>query len=909
MNDTSDRPDPDALLARVQRQESAANRGKLKVYFGSSAGVGKTYAMLNAAHRARQEGRDVVVGIVETHGRAETEALTAGLAHLPLRRSHYRDREFTEFDLDAALERHPDLLLVDELAHSNIAGSRHPKRWQDVEELLAAGIDVWTTLNVQHLESLNDVIGGITGIVVTETLPDRIFDNADEVVLVDLPADELLLRLKAGKVYMPQQAERAAGNFFRKGNLMALREIALRRTADRVEDDVLSYRIEQSINRVWKTDNAILTCIGSSAGAEQLVRSAAQLARQINTSWHAVYVETPARQGIAADQRESILDVLKLAEQLQAQTAVLTGENIAQSLVHYARQHNLSCIVIGHDTQRRKWPWQRRVGDEIAEIAPDLDLMQIGKPETTATARSKPPSVSDAPQPPDVRRYLWSGAMCVLTALVATPLLHVFDLANIVMLFLLTVMLVAVKFGRGPSIFAAVLNVALFDFLFVPPRFTFAVSDVQYLFTFSIMLAVGLITGHLTARLRFQVRIASLREERAQMLFEFARDLSGALQVEQVVSISIAAVQRAFGGTAALVLPNLEERLQPPQPQGQCDDIDQGIAQWAFDKNEQAGFATDTLPSSEYRYIPLRAPVRIRGILAIKPSDKRLLRVPEQQRQLETLASLIAIALERVHFVDISQDFLVRMESERLRNSLLAAISHDLRTPLTALTGFAESLGMQDNLAPERRQEIALAIRDSATRMHTLVNNLLDMARIQRGEIQLKMDWHSLEEVVGSAIRSLGSLLAAHRIITHIPADLPLVQFDAVLIERVLANLLENAAKYTPAGTSVTISALIDGKTLVVSVVDDGPGLPPALQKKLFDKFTRGETESATSGVGLGLAICKAIVEAHHGSISAHNLADGSSGHSGAAFVFELPWTEPPTVAPDDNDAVASREP
>ena len=769
MNDINERPNPDDLLARVQKQESAANRGRLKVYFGSSAGVGKTYAMLNAAQRARQEGLDVVVGIVETHGRAETEALTAGLDHLPLRRIDYRGREFTEFDLDAALERRPDLLLVDELAHSNIAGSRHPKRWQDVEELLAAGIDVWTTLNVQHLESLNDVIGGITGIVVTETLPDRIFDDADEVVLVDLPADELLLRLKAGKVYMPQQAERAAGSFFRKGNLMALREIALRRTADRVEDDVLNYRVEQSINRVWKTDNAILTCIGSSAGAEQLVRSAAQLARQINTSWHAVYVETPARQGIAAHQRESILNVLKLAEQLQAQTAVLTGENIAQALVRYARQHNLSCIVIGHDTQRRKWPWQRRVGDEIAEIAPDLDLMQIGKPEKTATIRSNVSSVSETQQPQDFRRYIWSGAMCLLTALVATPLLHVFDLANIVMLFLLTVMLVAVKFGRGPAIFAAVLNVALFDFFFVPPRFTFAVSDVQYLFTFFIMLAVGLITGQLTAKLRFQARIASLREERAQMLFEFARDLSGALQVEQVVGISIAAVQRAFGGTAALVLPNLDERLQAPQPQGQCDDIDQGIAQWAFDKNEQAGFATDTLPSSEYRYIPLRAPVRIRGILAIKPGDKRWLMIPEQQRQLETLASLIAIALERVHFVDISQEFLVRMESERLRNSLLAAISHDLRTPLTALTGFAESLSLQKNLTPEKQQEIAQAIRESATRMHTLVNNLLDMARIQRGEIQLKMDWHSLEEVVGSAIRSLEPLLAGHKIITHIP--------------------------------------------------------------------------------------------------------------------------------------------
>ncbi|HQQ64387.1 MAG TPA: two-component system sensor histidine kinase KdpD [Pseudomonadales bacterium] len=902
MNDNTERPNPDELLARVQKQENTASKGRLKIYFGSSAGVGKTFAMLNAAHRAQQEGLDVVVGVIETHGRKETEALTAGLDHLPLRQMNYRGREFTEFDLDAALARRPALLLVDELAHSNIEGSRHPKRWQDVEELLTAGIDVWTTLNVQHLESLNDVVGGITGVLVSETLPDRIFDEADEVVLVDLPADELLLRLKAGKVYMPQQAEHAASSFFRKGNLMALREIALRRTADRVEDDVLNYRVEQSINRIWKTDNAILACIGSSTGAEHVVRSAAQLARQINTSWHAVYVETPARQQIAANQREIILNVLKLAEQLQAQTAVLTGDNIARALVRYARQHNLSCIVIGHDTQRRSWPWQHRVGDDIAELAPDLDLMQIGKPEKNISKRSKISPAEDTSQPQDFQRYIWSGALCLLTALVATPLLQVFDLANIVMLFLLTVMLIAVRFGRGPSVFAAVLNVALFDFFFVPPRFTFAVSDVQYLFTFFIMLTVGLITGQLTSKLRFQARIASLREERSQMLFEFARDLSGALQVEQVVETSIATVQRAFGGQAALVLPDLDERLQAPQPQGQCEDIDQGIAQWAFDKNEQAGFATDTLPSSEYRYIPLRAPVRIRGILAIKPNNKRWLMIPEQQRQLETLASLIAMALERVHFVDISQDMLVRMESERLRNSLLAAISHDLRTPLTALTGFAESLSLSRNLAPEKQQEIVQAIRESATRMHTLVNNLLDMARIQSGEIRLKKDWYSLEEIVGSAIRSLEPLLASHRIITHIPADLPLVEMDAVLIERVLANLLENAAKYTPTGTAVTVSALIDQKKLIVSVSDNGPGFPPVLDNNLFDKFTRGESESATSGAGLGLAICKAIVEAHHGKISAHNHNDVDGKNRGAAFVFELPWTQPPVLEPDDSD-------
>ena len=893
MAHNTERPDPDALLARVQKQEIATTRGRLKIYFGSSAGVGKTYAMLNAAQRAVQEGHDVVVGIIETHGRKETEALVAGLEHLPMRQIEYRERVFTEFDIDAALARRPALLLVDELAHSNIDGSRHPKRWQDVEELLAAGIDVWTTLNVQHLESLNDVVGGITGVLVKETLPDRVFDEADEVVLVDLPADELLLRLKAGKIYLPQQAERAAGSFFRKGNLMALREIALRRTADRVEDDVKTYRIEQSINRIWKTDNAILACIGSSAGAEHVVRSAAQLARQINTSWHAVYVETPERQQIAPHQREVILTVLKLAEQLQAKTAVLTGNNIANTLVHYARQHNLSCIVIGHDAQMKRWPWQHRVGDDIATLAPDLDVMKIGKSEKTKSTRRAVHEVEDSSTKQNWQRYAWSGALCLLTSVVATLLLQVFDLANIVMLFLLTVMLVAAKFGRGPSAFAAVFNVALFDYFFVSPKLTFAVGDVQYLFTFFIMLAVGLITGHFTAKLRFQARIASLREERAQMLFEFSRDLSGALQVEQIVEISIAAVQRAFNGQAALVLPNLDERLQSPQPAGHCSDIDQGIAQWAFDKNEQAGFATDTLPSSEYRYIPLRAPVRIRGILAIKPGNKRWLMIPEQQRQLETLASLIAIALERVHFVDISQDMLVRMEAERLRNSMLAAISHDLRTPLTALTGFADALLLKP-LPAGKLEFMVHAIRESAKRMHTLVNNLLDMARIQSGKLSLRKDWNSLEEMVGSAIRSLEPLLDTHQVVTHIPPDLPLVECDAVLIERVLANLLENAVKYTPVGSTIEIFSSIASETqLQVSVNDHGPGFAADMKEHLFEKFTRGEAESATSGVGLGLAICKTIIEAHGGGISAHN----RQNTQGASFVFTLPLTEQPVIA------------
>lgn len=887
------RPDPDELLARVQQQEATAQRGKLRIYLGASAGVGKTFAMLSAAQKEQQEGRPVVIGIVETHGRMETSLLTESIETLPLQSLPYRGHVLAEFDLDGALQRHPALLLVDELAHSNVQGTRHPKRWQDVEELLAAGIDVWSTLNIQHLESLNDVVGQITGIRVLETLPDKILDHADEVILVDLPVDELLARLKAGKVYLPQQAEHAAQNFFRKGNLMALREIALRRTADWVEEDVQTYRVEQSISQVWKTEAAILACV--EIDSEHVIRSAARLAGQLNTSWHAVYVETPQRQRLPKNQREHILGSLKLAEQLQAHTALLTGDDVAQSLVDYARQHNLCQIVLAHDSKTRFW--SRSLSSRLAQLAPDIDVLQVGSlrssPSTSQVSkqpRANLEETSNEGKPPSLR-YFWAASACLLTTFVAKPLLPFFDLANIVMLFLLTVVLVAVKLGRNPAVLAAFLSVASFDFFFVQPHFSFAVADVQYVLTFLVMLTVGLITGQLTAGLRFQARIAAQRENRARILFEFARDLSGALQIEQVVETSVAIITRAFGGQVALILPDRNERLAAPLPLERYPGLDLGIAQWAFDKGEQAGFATDTLPASEYRFFPLRAPVRLRGVLAIRPERRQSLLIPEHQRQLETFASLIAIALERVHFVEVAQEMLVYMESEHLRNSLLAAISHDLRTPLTALVGLADALHLTHPALTAPQQEIALAIRDSAIRMNTLVNNLLDMARIQSGEIKLKKEWQALEEVIGSAIRSLKSLLGTRNVTVDLPKDLPLVEFDATLIERVFVNVLENAAKYTPPGSPIDISASLHESFLRVSIADRGTGFPAGQEEKIFEKFTRLTQESSTSGVGLGLAICRAIIEAHQGQLWANNRPQG-----GAILTFQLPARTPPQM-------------
>ena len=888
------RPDPDELLAQLREEEQRATRGRLRVYFGASAGVGKTFAMLGAARREHQAGRDVVVGLVETHGRSETAQLAEGLPRLPLKEIPYRDRVLVEFDLDAALERKPAILLVDELAHSNVPGSRHPKRWQDVQELLDAGIDVWSTLNVQHLESLNDTVGFITGIRVQETVPDTVLDSADEVVLVDVTPDELLARLKAGKVYLPQQAERAAQNFFRKGNLIALREIALRRTAEHVEEDVRDYREQQAIAPVWNTGGAILACVGPREGGEQTVRAAARLAGQTSVRWFAAYVETPQLRRLPAGERDRILAVLKLAEELGAETAVLAGNDSATELVTHAQQLNCAALVVGRPRETRL-PFglaRRSMTRRLATLAPALDVVEIGQSGSTRRlgriVQAQAEQGEERGRLADWARYAWATAASVLVTLVLMPLHDVLDLANIVMLFLLATVGVALRLGRGPAALTAVLTVAAFDFFFVPPRMTLAVSDVQYLVTFAVMLVVGLLTGQLTAGLRFQATISASRERRAQSLFELTRDLSAALLSEQVKDLGEAAVRAHFGGKAVVLATDARDELLVPEqaPPG----FDRGVADWSFRNAQPAGLATTTLSAQPWHYLPLLAPMRVRGVLALEPTQPRWLVIPEQRRHLETLARQIAIALERVHYVEIAQQALVEMESERLRNALLAAISHDVRTPLTALIGLAESL-RQARLAPAQL-EAAESIAHQARALAHLVNNLLDMARLQSGSVRLRLEWQSLEEVVGSALRAAAPQLHGLRVLVQLPSDLPLVEFDAVLIERVLVNLLENAVKY--GAPPIELSAEVLPDALLVRVRDHGPGLPAAMKGReelLFEKFTRGQPESSTPGVGLGLAISKAVIDAHRGSIHA---ANGPGG--GAEFSFRLPRRPPPAA-------------
>ncbi|EIJ41920.1 osmosensitive K+ channel histidine kinase [Beggiatoa alba B18LD] len=889
------RPDPDILLAQIQQAEQKNVRGKLRIYFGSSAGVGKTFAMLEAAHKAQQAGRALLVGWIETHGRRETEALVQQLPVLDRKICSYHNKQIAVFDLDEALARKPALLLVDELAATNIGGARHPKRWQDVEELLANGIDIWTTLNVQHLESLNDVVSGITGIQVQETVPDTVFYQADEVVLVDVPVEELLNRLQAGKVYLPQQAQRAVKHFFRKGNLIALRELALRRTADRIEKDVQHYKQNEAIHAVWKTEGAILTCINDNLPlAEQVIRRTARLATQMSINWHVLYVETPVLQRLPTVKRERILTALKLAEALGATTSILTSENVAQQIVEYAHQHNLATIVMGHLPKTLQRFWQPSLSAQITQLSPDLDLLHVGF--ATTTIRAVPESPHSVHASATLTRQvkvekipvLLAILISLLTTAITVNLLNFFhlDAVNLVMLHLLAVVLVATKLGRIPAIIATLCNVAAFDFFLVSPRFSFAVSDVQFLLTFVVMLLVGLIISELTAGLRFQARIAAHREKRAYILFELARDLSGALKTEQIIDISLAILKKTFGGQVVLLLPDPNETLILPNEATEIQGLDIGIAQWAFKHNQTAGFATNTLPANPFRYLPLRAPVRIRGILAIQPAQAHWLLIPEQLRQLETCASVIAIALERVHFLEVAQDMLVHIESERLRNSLLSALSHDLRTPLTALLGLAESLTRHPEHLTNTQQELVAAIHQTSLRMTNMVNNLLDMARIEAGRITLQREPQVLEEIIGSAIRAVRVLLNKRRICISLPSDLPLLTCDAVLIERVFINLLENAAKYTPETAQIDITAQANYHQMQIEIADNGTGLPTEHSETLFEKFTRGFNESATSGIGLGLSICRAIINAHHGTITAHNRQP-----HGAVFCITLPLT------------------
>ncbi len=888
MSDEPLRPDPDRLLQHT----AAPHRGKLKVFFGACAGVGKTWAMLAEAQRLRAQGLDILIGVAETHGRKETAAMLQGLSTLPPRRLAHRGRYVYEFDLDAALARRPALILVDELAHSNAPGSRHPKRWQDVDELLEAGIDVFTTVNVQHLESLNDVVSGITGVQVRETVPDPFFDAADDVVLVDLPPDDLRQRLNEGKVYIGGQAERAIENFFRKGNLIALRELALRRTADRVDEQMRAWRDRQGQEKVWHTRDAILLCIGHNTGSEKLVRAAARLAARLGSVWHAVYVETPSLHRLPEGRRRAILAALRLAQELGAETATLSDPSEEKAVLHYAREHNLGKIVIGRQSKRRWWD-RSGFADRLARHAPDLDLVVIALDEKPFPLAAR---ASDSRPALEKWRLQLQGcavavALCAIITLVAMQWLMAFEAANLVMLYLLGVVIIALVYGRWPSVLATVINVISFDLFFVAPRGTLAVSDVQYLLTFGVMLTVGLLIGNLTAGVRYQARVARYRERRTRHLYEMSKALAVGRSQQDIATTSERFIASTFQARSQLLLPDAQGKLLPLTHQPGLTPWDDAIARWSFDKGQPAGAGTDTLPGVPYQILPLKSAARTWGLLVVEPENLRQLMIPEQQRLLETFTLLVASALERLTLTASEEQARLTSERESLRNSLLAALSHDLRTPLTVLFGQAEILTLDLASEGSKHAPQANEIRQHVLNTTRLVNNLLDMARIQSGCFNLHKEWLTLEEVVGSALRMLEPSLGGQHIQLDLPDPLQLVHVDGPLFERVLINLLENAHKYAGARASIGIRAEADARQLSLEVWDNGPGIPAGQEQTIFDKFARGNKESAIPGVGLGLAICQAIVDVHGGTISASNRPEG-----GASFRVTLPGETPPEL-------------
>ncbi len=893
---TDQRPDPDALLLRVKAEEARTHRAKLKVFFGFAPGVGKTYAMLEAAQRLHSDGVDVLVGCVETHGRSETMDLLRGLPTLPQRVVTYRGTTLSELDVDAAVARKPAVLLVDELAHTNAPGSRHAKRWQDVLDLLDAGIDVHTTLNVQHVESLNEVVAQITTVRVRETVPDQILDRADEIELVDLPPETLLARLASGKVYVPETASRAAAHFFQRGNLLALRELALRRTADRVDADVQAYREAHSINVTWPAVEKILVCVGPSPASERLVRGAARVATGLRAPCLAVYVERHHEAPLSEADSSRLEAHLRLAESLGAEVVRLSGPSVAEALIEYARNHNVTRIIIGKPTHSRLRDLLRgSLLDEVVRGSGDIDVQVIAGDGRTPTFRS-------ARESPSVPRNFTPYAWTLLFVAAATAVGHLawqfVALPDLVAIYLLIIVLAAVFFGRGPSILAAAASVLAYDFFFVPPYHTFAVSNVHHLLTFPTMFGVGILISELMVRIRRQTANAREREVRTASLYALSSELGQALDETRIAEAITTHASKSFARSVALFLrsPDGSHRMAASLGTVPVTTQEDAVVRWVLEHGRRAGAHTDTLPGATITCVPLVIGDRVLGVMAFAAGQQVDLRA-EDRHFLHAFKRQAAAALDRARLAEDAKSAAIRARTEEMRSSLLSAVSHDLRTPLAAITGAATLLRDDPNkVSADQRTDLVETICEESERLELLVGNLLDMTRLEAGAMPVRREWVPVDEIIGGALTRVEPRLGARTVTVELAPDLPLVAVDPVLMAQVFINLLENAAKYTPAASPVRIRAAFRDQSVVIDVVDAGPGIPPGDTERVFDKFYRTEG-AGPQGVGLGLAICRGIVEAHGGRISVENVATG-----GACFRVVLPV---PTSAPG-LDAAAS---
>jgi two-component system, OmpR family, sensor histidine kinase KdpD len=892
MNDEF-RPDPDELLSRIAAEETEAaqqsSRGKLKIFFGACAGVGKTYTMLSAGKQALAEGVDVVIGLVETHGREETKKLLEGLPILPHREVQYRGTLIKEFDLDAALARKPELILLDELAHTNAPGSRHPKRWQDVNELLDAGINIYTTINVQHLESLNDVVARITGVWVKETVPDAMFDTADEISLVDIPSEELLKRLKEGKVYIaPEAKKRAAQNFFKKSNLIALRELALRRTAERVDALMDVYKTKDGGAQGWSGADRILVCIGPDALSAKLVRVAKRMSSGLKSPWTAVYIENDRHYRLSREGQDAVERTLRLAERMGGDTEIIQGQNAQEDILAYARSNGITKIIVGKTPKPR---WRELISgtlaDQLIRGSGNIDVYIVtGDVEDSRSLRS-PFWKSNTPW----QSYLSAALMTLFSTVVLLPVRPFVDPINMVMAYLIGIVSIALRHGRGPSLLATFLSALCLNFFFIMPYYSFKLFDEQPLLTFIVLVFTGIIIGTQNSRLRMQAISARRREKNTSSLFAMSRELSanrGKITLAQVTAQHLADV---FDSDVFIWLPDNKDQLQTvvAETETEAGGIDpvreESVANWCFTHKQNAGLGTDTLPSAKALYVPLVGSAGVVGVIGVMPHDPSLPSyTTDTVELLEAFASITASALERAVAAELVEKTIVEAESEKLRNILLSSVSHDLRTPLAAITGAASTLLLEGNkITDEYKTELLRSIHEEGARLARMVTNLLDVSSLESGSVKLNKELYFIEELIGSALMRVEPKLGKHKVMTSIEHGLPLLRMDGLLIEQVLINLLENAAEYTPAGTTVTISAITVKPDIHVIVSDNGPGISKGDEERIFDKFY-ANTRQDFRGGGLGLAICRGIIHAHGGKIWAQNSPDG-----GAMFTFTLP--------------------
>src|ERR1700704_3221136 len=889
--DPNQRPSPDALLETARREDNQA--GHLKIFLGAAPGVGKTYEMLQSAHARLRTGVDVVVGVVETHGRAETEALLEGLEILPRKRLDYKDQVLEEMDLDALIARRPQLALVDELAHTNAPGSRHPKRYLDVEELLSHGIDVYTAVNIQHIESLNDVVAEVPHVRVRETVPDSIFDRADAIELIDLTPDDLIQRLREGKVYVPKQAERALEHFFSPANLTALRELALRRTADRVDEQLLTHMQARAIPGPWAAGERILVCVSEDPRGAGLVRYAKRLSDRLHAPFTAFAVETRRSLQFTEEQRDRIADTLRLAERLggEAITVPANSHQIADDIISFAHANNVTQIIIGKST-RTRWfellhgsvvhDLVRRSGNISVHVIAGDELARDPIPRKTVRAAEEPPFFNSRPY----GVALLSVAAAVGVGELVQPLLGI---ENVDLVFLTAVVGVAVRYGLWPSLLVTVASSLCYNFFFLPPLYTFTITDPTNLAAFVFFTVVAVVVSHFAARGRSQTLAAGERVRAVELLYAFSRKLAGVGTLDDVLWATAYQAALMLKVRVVLLLPedgSIAVKAGYP-PEDILDDADVAAAKWAWQNNRVAGRGSDTLPGAKRLFLPMRTGRGAIGVMGIDSDKTGPLLTPDQRRLLDALIDQAALAIERVSLVEDVDRAKRTIETDRLRSALLTSISHDLKTPLAAVLGAASTLrDLSSALSDAEKVDLLGTIIDESERLTRFIANLLDMTRLEAGAVVPNAALHDLDEIIGSALRGAAKILAAHRVELELSAGLPMLDLDAVLFEQVLFNILDNAAKYSAAGTTIRIQSWRDNGSICLQILDEGDGIPPADLEGLFDKFYRARKgDQVRAGTGLGLAISRGFVEAMQGTISATNRTD----RTGAVFAIRVP--------------------